>query len=162
MWYRGHPSLKASQSSLLGFLDRGAVYSPNGSDLEIRVTTAPTVTRGISRGTIDIHPAKRLRPVHGNQHIWIRGFDGVRNLRIGFKSLAIFRPGIIAGNAHTPSYAAWLGRLIPGPFGTIEQDDIGRPFAAEFIRSSVPNGIVYLENTAMTQRSHGLNSVLPP
>src|SRR4029077_5492455 len=39
---------------------------------------------------------------------------------------AIFRPGIIAGNAHTPRYAAWLGRLIPGPFGTIEQDDIGR------------------------------------
>ena len=34
---------------------------------------------------------------------------------IGFKSLAIFRPGIIAGNAHTPSYAASLGRLIPGP-----------------------------------------------
>ena len=72
---------------------------------------------------------------------------------IGFKSLAIFRPGIIAGNAHTPSYAAWLGRLIPGPFGTIEQDDIGRAFVAEFISSSAPNGVVYLENGAMRQRS---------
>jgi uncharacterized protein YbjT (DUF2867 family) len=57
---------------------------------------------------------------------------------VGFKSLAIFRPGIIAGNAHTPGYAAWLGRLIPGPWGTIEQDDIGRAFAAEFISSSAP------------------------
>ena len=47
-------------------------------------------------------------------------------LRVGFRSLAMFRPGIIAGNAHTPGYAAWLGRLIPGPFGTIEQDDIAR------------------------------------
>lgn len=75
---------------------------------------------------------------------------------IGFKSLAIFRPGIIAGNAHTPGYAAWLGRLIPGPFGTIEQDDIGRAFAAEFISSSAPNGVVYLENAAMKQRSRGL------
>jgi hypothetical protein len=37
-----------------------------------------------------------------------------------------FRPGIIVGNAHTPRYAAWLGRLIQGRFGTIEQDDIGR------------------------------------
>ena len=55
---------------------------------------------------------------------------------IGFKSLAIFRPGIIAGNAHTPGYAAWLGRLIPGPFGTI--DDIGRAFAAEFTMYSAP------------------------
>jgi uncharacterized protein YbjT (DUF2867 family) len=75
---------------------------------------------------------------------------------IGFKSLAIFRPGIIAGNAHTPGYVAWLGRLIPGRYGTIEQDDIGRAFVAEFVRSSVPNGMVYLENAAMRQRSRGL------
>ena len=57
---------------------------------------------------------------------------------IGFKNLAIFRPGIIGGNAHTPGYVAWLGRLIPGPYGTIEQDDVGRAFAAEFISSSSP------------------------
>ena len=30
---------------------------------------------------------------------------------IGFKRLSIFRPGIIAGNAHTPSYVACLARL---------------------------------------------------
>ena len=76
---------------------------------------------------------------------------------IGFKSLAIFRPGIIGGNAHTPSYAAWLGRLIPGSFGTIEQDDIGRAFVAEFISSTAANGIVYLENRAMRQRSRALD-----
>jgi uncharacterized protein YbjT (DUF2867 family) len=79
---------------------------------------------------------------------------------IGFQRLAIFRPGIIAGNAHTPRYAAWLGRLIPGPFGTIEQDDIGRAFVAEFISSPAPNGVVYLENGAMRQRSRALNSPL--
>jgi uncharacterized protein YbjT (DUF2867 family) len=76
--------------------------------------------------------------------------------RIGFKSLAIFRPGIIAGNAHTPRYAAWLGRLVPGPFGTIEQDDIARAFVAEFINSSAPGGVVYLENRAMRQRSRAM------
>jgi uncharacterized protein YbjT (DUF2867 family) len=76
---------------------------------------------------------------------------------IGFQRLAIFRPGIIAGNAHTPGYLAWLGRLVPGSFGTIEQDDIGRAFVAEFIDSSAPNGTVYLENEAMTQRSRALN-----
>jgi uncharacterized protein YbjT (DUF2867 family) len=75
---------------------------------------------------------------------------------IGFQRLAIFRPGIIAGNAHTPGYVAWLGRLIPGPFGTIEQDDIGRAFVAEFINSSAPDGVVYLENGAMKQRSRAL------
>jgi uncharacterized protein YbjT (DUF2867 family) len=72
---------------------------------------------------------------------------------IGFKRLAIFRPGIIGGNVHTPGYVAWLGRFIPGRFGTIKQHDIGRAFAAEFNNSSAPNGVVYLENTAMKQRS---------
>jgi hypothetical protein len=48
-------------------------------------------------------------------------------------------------------YVAWLGRLIPGRFGTIEQDDIGRAFVAEFIESSAPNGTVYFENEAMRQ-----------
>src|SRR5262249_19648949 len=67
---------------------------------------------------------------------------------IGFKRLAIFRPGIIGGNVHTPGYAAWLGRLIPGRFGTIEQDDIARAFVAEFISSSAPDAVVYLENEA--------------
>lgn len=72
---------------------------------------------------------------------------------IGFKRLAIFRPGIIGGNVHTPGYVAWLGRLIPGRFGTIEQADIGRAFAAEFINGSAPSGVVYLENAAMKAKS---------
>jgi uncharacterized protein YbjT (DUF2867 family) len=77
--------------------------------------------------------------------------------KIGFQRLAIFRPGIIAGNVHTPGYVAWLGRLIPGAFGTIEQADIGRAFVAEFINSPAPSGIAYLENKAMRQMSHALN-----
>jgi uncharacterized protein YbjT (DUF2867 family) len=79
---------------------------------------------------------------------------------IGFERLAIFRPGIIAGNAHTPGYLAWMGRLVPGSFGTIEQDDIGRAFVAEFMDSAAPSGTVYLENKAMKQRSRALTS--PP
>jgi uncharacterized protein YbjT (DUF2867 family) len=74
----------------------------------------------------------------------------------GFQRLAIFRPGIIAGNAHTPRYVAWLGRLIPGAFGTIEQDDIGRAFVAEFIGGPAPDGVVYFENAAMRQMSRAL------
>jgi uncharacterized protein YbjT (DUF2867 family) len=74
----------------------------------------------------------------------------------GFNNLSVFRPGIIAGNAHTPTYAAWVGRLIPGPFGTIDQEDIARAFVAELIESSAPNGIVYLGNAAMRRRSRAL------
>lgn len=75
---------------------------------------------------------------------------------VGFDRLAIFRPGIIGGNVHTPGYAAWLGRLIPGRFGTIEQDDIARAFVAEFISSSAPHGTVYLDNPAMRQMSRAV------
>jgi uncharacterized protein YbjT (DUF2867 family) len=53
---------------------------------------------------------------------------------VGFARLAIFRPGIIAGNSHTPGYVAVLGRFLPGRGGTIEQDDIGRAFVREFER----------------------------
>ena len=77
---------------------------------------------------------------------------------VGFQRLAIFRPGIIAGNAHTPGYVAWLGRLVPGPFGTIEQDDIGRAFVAEFLGVPATDGVVYLYNGAMRQRSRSLKS----
>jgi uncharacterized protein YbjT (DUF2867 family) len=90
------------------------------------------------------------------RYVRIMGLKEETVQAIGFQRLAIFRPGIIAGNAHTPGYVAWLGRLIPGRFGTIEQDDIGRAFVAEFISSSAPDGVVYLENGAMRQRSRAL------
>lgn len=75
---------------------------------------------------------------------------------IGFERLAIFRPGIIAGNAHTPGYVAWLGRLIPGKFGAVDQDDIGRAFVAEFVSNPEASGVVHLENDAMRQASRTL------
>jgi uncharacterized protein YbjT (DUF2867 family) len=74
----------------------------------------------------------------------------------GFKRLAIFRPGIIAGNAHTPVYVAWLGRLVPGPYGTIEQDAIARAFVAQFIDGPASNGTVRFDNGAMRRMSASL------
>jgi hypothetical protein len=49
---------------------------------------------------------------------------------------------------------AWLGRLIPGSFGTIDQDDIGRAFVGEFLHGS--SGTTVLENTAMRERAQSL------
>jgi uncharacterized protein YbjT (DUF2867 family) len=81
--------------------------------------------------------------------------DTIRAL--GFERLAVFRPGIIAGNAHTPRYLAWLGRLIPGPFGTIDQDDIGRAFVAEFISGLNSSGVEYLDNSSMRRCARALS-----
>jgi len=96
------------------------------------------------------------------RYVRVMGLKEETVQKTGFRSLAIFRPGIIGGNAHTPGYAAWLGRLIPGPFGTIEQDDIGRAFVAEFISTPAPNGVIYLDNGAMRRRSRAYLRSLRP
>ena len=72
------------------------------------------------------------------------------NLRdIGFTRLAIFRPGIIVGNAHTPAWVGWLGSLVPGSFGNIDQRILGRAIAAEIALHSRETGEVVRENAAM-------------
>src|ERR1700729_3943086 len=55
--------------------------------------------------------------------------DTVRS--VGFARLAIFRPGLIVGNAHTPAWVGWVGSLVPGSFGNIGQEILGRSIAAE-------------------------------
>jgi transposase, IS5 family len=127
-------SLHAPEVECFG---KGKAHRPYEFGVKVSVATRPAGSTAKSR--------IRYVRVMGLKEDTVQG--------IGFQRLAIFRPRIIAGNAHTPRYAAWLGRLIPGRFGTIEQDDIGRAFVAEFISSSAPNGVVYLENGAMRQRS---------
>jgi uncharacterized protein YbjT (DUF2867 family) len=83
--------------------------------------------------------------------------DTVRN--IGFTRLAIFRPGIIVGNAHTPAWVGWLGNLVPGPFGNIDQRILGRSIAAEIALHSREAGQVTRENAAMEKLAAQFDSV---
>jgi uncharacterized protein YbjT (DUF2867 family) len=101
------------------------------------------ITRFALLSAVGSSPNSRIR------YARIMGLKEQTVQAIGFTRLAIFRPGIIGGNVHTPTYAAWLGRVIPGRFGTIEQDDIGRAFVAEFTRNQGASGVAYLENAAM-------------
>src|ERR1700739_2560647 len=64
---------------------------------------------------------------------------------VGFARLAIFRPGIIVGNAHTPGWVGWLGSLVPGSFGNIDQRILGRAIAAEIALHSQDIGEVTRE-----------------
>jgi uncharacterized protein YbjT (DUF2867 family) len=73
--------------------------------------------------------------------------DNVRS--IGFTRLAIFRPGIIVGNSHTPVWVGWLGSLVPGRFGNIDQRILGRSIAAEIALHNREVGEVVRENAAM-------------
>jgi len=83
--------------------------------------------------------------------------DTVR--RVGFTRLAIFRPGLIVGNAHTPTWVGWLGSLVPGSFGNIDQQVLGRSIAAEVTLHSRDAGAVTLENAAMKKLAAQFNNV---
>jgi len=83
--------------------------------------------------------------------------DTVRNVR--FARLAIFRPGIIVGNAHTPTWVGWLGRLVPGSFGNIDQRILSRSIAAEIALHGQDTGEVIRENVAMKKLTTQFNSV---
>jgi len=83
--------------------------------------------------------------------------DTVRNVR--FARLAIFRPGIIVGNAHTPTWVGWLGRLVPGSFGSIDQRILGRSIAAEIALHGQDTSEVIRENAAMKELTTQFNSV---
>jgi len=82
--------------------------------------------------------------------------DTVRNA--GFARLAIFRPGIIVGNSHTPGWVGWLGSLVPGSFGNIDQRILGRSIAAEIALHSREAGEVVRENAAMKKLAAPSNS----
>ena len=66
----------------------------------------------------------------------------------------------IVGNAHTPAWVGWLGSLVPGSFGNIDQRIIGRSIAAEIALHSRETGEVTRENAAMKKLAAQFNSVL--
>lgn len=51
---------------------------------------------------------------------------------VGFEKLAVFKPGMIVGNAHTPRWAPIFTSLIPDSlgWGNIRQDELARAFMA--------------------------------
>jgi uncharacterized protein YbjT (DUF2867 family) len=77
---------------------------------------------------------------------------------IGFGRLAIFRPGIIVGNAHTPAWMAWLGSVVPGPYGNIDQRILGRSIAAEIALHAEEPGQAICENAAIKALAAQLSS----
>ena len=73
-------------------------------------------------------------------------------VEMGFNRLAVFKPGIIVGNSHTPGWLTFFTRAIPSASGwsNIEQDDLGKAFAAylEFPEDH-QEGVQKLDNAAM-------------
>jgi hypothetical protein len=59
----------------------------------------------------------------------------------------------------TPAWVGWLGSLVPGSFGNIDQRILGRSIAAEIALHSREAGEVTRENAAMKKLAAQFNSV---
>jgi len=90
------------------------------------------------------------------KYIRVMGLKEELASALGFTRLALFQPGIIGGNAHTPKAVDWLGRLIPGKYGTVDQAEIGRAFVNEFKNNSEKSGAEGFENGAMKEMSRSM------
>ena len=77
-------------------------------------------------GVTDAHANSRLKAfrVMGKKHKAV--------LEVGFEKLAVFKPGVIVGNAHTPNWITHFTRLIPDSvgWGNIHQDEVALAFVA--------------------------------
>lgn len=53
-------------------------------------------------------------------------------LEVGFEKLAVFKPGMIVGNAHTPQWLTVITRFIPDSigWGNIHQNEVAQAFVA--------------------------------
>ena len=82
-------------------------------------------------------------------------FVAVRD--VGFEKLAVFRPGMIVGNKHTPHWATYFTAWIPDAlgWGNIQQDQIGRAFAGHLERALVTQQapVVFYDNKEMLASS---------
>jgi uncharacterized protein YbjT (DUF2867 family) len=83
------------------------------------------------------------------KYVRIMGLKEAAIQAVNFPRLAIFRPGIIVGNAHTPRWVGGLGKLVPVPWGNIEQRDIGKAFVAEVAKKANEPGVAFYDNQGM-------------
>jgi hypothetical protein len=61
---------------------------------------------------------------------------------VGFEKLAVFKPGTIVGNAHTPNWITLFTGLIPDAvgWGNIHQDELARAFVAHLEKRATVQG----------------------
>ena len=67
-----------------------------------------------------------------NKYLRVMGKKYKTVLEVGFEKLAVFKPGMIVGNAHTPRWATIFTSLIPDSigWGNIRQEELARAFVA--------------------------------
>lgn len=119
---------------------------------QLEVGVVGAFARGVQRGGVAQFCLLSAVGANADSRIKYARVMGLKEATVravNFRRLAIFRPGIIVGNAHTPAWTALLGRIVPGRWGNIDQRDIGHAFAVEMARKTADTGIVVYDNRSM-------------
>lgn len=106
--------------------------------MEIEVTMLGKYARGCKAAGIEIFElltAVGIKATHADSRI--KGFRVMGKkyktvLEVGFEKLAVFEPGMIVGNAHTPRWLTPFTGLIPDSlgWGNIHQEELAQAFVA--------------------------------
>jgi len=104
--------------------------------MEVEVNMLGKYARGCKAAGIEIFElltAVGVKETHAASRI--KGFRVMGKkykavLEVGFEKLAVFKPGMIVGNAHTPRWLTVLTRFIPDSigWGNIRQDEVAQAF----------------------------------
>ena len=106
--------------------------------LEVEVNLLGRFARGCKAAGIEIFELLTAVGVNersaGSRIKYLRVLGKKLNtvLEVGFEKLAVFKPGTIVGNAHTPGWVTPFTGLIPDALGSgnIRQDEVAQAFVA--------------------------------
>ena len=106
--------------------------------LEVEVNLLAKFARGCKAAGIEIFElltAVGVKESSANSRIKavrVVGKKYMTVLAVGFEKLAVFKPGMIVGNTHTPHWLTFFTRAIPDSlgWGNIRQDELARAFVA--------------------------------
>jgi hypothetical protein len=129
--------------------------------MEVEVYLLGKYARGCKAAGIEIFElltAVGVRESHAESRIKAFRVVGKKYktvLEVGFEKLAVFKPGMIVGNAHSPRWITFFTRLIPDSlgWGNIHQDEVARAFVAhlEKVVASQNKSVVSYGNKEMKE-----------
>ena len=113
--------------------------------IEVEVTMLGKYARGCKAAGIEIFElltAVGVKETSANskfKYFRVLGKKYKSVLEVGFDKLAVFKPGIIVGNAHTPRWITYFTRLIPDSFswGNILQEEVAQAFVTHLEKKVV-------------------------
>lgn len=116
----------------------GTLWMSEEEMMEVEVRLLGKYARGCKAAGISIFElltAVGVDEKRANSRLkWVRvmGKKYKTVLDVGFEKLAVFKPGTIVGNAHTPRWTTPLTSVIPDSFGfgNIRQEEVARAFVA--------------------------------